>query len=81
MNVKPIEYPQLGKRLETLHPLMFGSRRLCKGISDALGKEAKQIIATHAKDFAVIRLARTCDQDAAKKLAADWLIADDNEVT
>lgn len=76
--VKPPAYPKLGERFEALHPLMFGSKQLCKGISDALGKEAKLIYASHTKDFAVVHLAQTCDKELARKLASDWLIKELN---
>ena len=74
MKVKPPAFPELGERFEDLHPLMFGSKRLCKGISDALGGDARLIRATHATDFAVVRLAKTCDRESARTRAADWLI-------
>lgn len=75
-NVKPEGYSQLGDRFDALHPLMFGSKRLCKGISDALGREARLIVAGHAKDFAAIRLVLTDERESLKRRAASWLIDD-----
>ena len=79
--VKPPAYPELGERFESLHPLMFGSRRLCTGISDALGKEAKLVTANRARDFAVVRSAPTCNEESAKKRVVDWLITGTDKLT
>lgn len=72
-NVKPSAYPILGKRLEALHPVMFGSKRLCEGISKALGKGARVTTGTHASHFAVVRLGLNVDIEAATRRAANWL--------
>jgi hypothetical protein len=74
MKVKFAAYPELGERFEALHSLMFGSRRVCEGISRALGKNASLIVASHAQDFASVRIAASCDMQRARGLAADWLI-------
>jgi hypothetical protein len=81
LKVKPPAYPQLGERFEDLHPLMFGSRRICEGISGALGKQAKLITASRPKDFAVVRLAASCDRELAKERVADWLITGTDKLT
>ena len=81
MKVKPLAYPDLGNRFEALHPLMFGSKKLCVGISEALGKEAKLTTAIHARDFAVVRLAPKCDVESARSRAADWLINGTDKLT
>jgi len=75
MNIKPPAYPELGDRFEALHSLMFGSRRLCEGLSSALGEQAKLITSSNALDFAVVRLASICNKESASELAANWLIA------
>ena len=72
--VKPSAYRELGERFESLHPVMFGSKKLCEGISEALGKEAKLTAAIHVKDLAVICLVSKCDMESARSRAADWLI-------
>jgi hypothetical protein len=81
MKVKPPAYPELGDRFEALHPLMFGSKRLCVGISNALGKDTKLRTASNASDFAVVRLAPGCDKESARIRAADWLISDADKLT
>ena len=81
MKVKQPAYPELGDRFEALHPLMFGSKLLCEGISKALGKGTKLTIASHAKDFAVVRLPQTFDKELLTNRAADWLIRGADKLT
>ncbi|MEJ0088210.1 MAG: hypothetical protein WDM80_00405 [Limisphaerales bacterium] len=78
--VKPTAYPKLGERFEALHSLMFGSKRLCKGISKALGKEAELHAECSENDFAVVRLSQSCDKESAKRRAANWLIKTNNRM-
>lgn len=73
-NARIAAYPDLGKRFEDLHPLMFGSKQLCKGISDALGVEASLYEASLAKDLAIVRLAHGIDRKTAISRSAKWLI-------
>lgn len=58
-NVKPSAYEKIGRRFENLHPIMFGSRRLCEGFARALKKNAKIMTAQHAANFAVLRVRNT----------------------
>jgi hypothetical protein len=80
MNIKPPAYSELGERFEALHPLMFGSKRLCRGLGVALGKDVKLFAASDAKDLAVVRLSPACDMESAKKRAADWLMTGEDKL-
>jgi hypothetical protein len=74
--IKPPTYAKLGDKFENLHPLMFGSKRICEGISKALGKEASLTITNREKNFAIICLSPIGDMESARKRAARWLIDD-----
>ena len=74
-NVFSTDYAALGLRFEALHPLMFGYKKTCAGIKDALGNYAKLTIGRHAKDFAVISLYSGCNISIASLRAASWLIS------
>jgi len=73
-NLMPPAYPQLGRRFDKLHPLMFGNRGLCRDIAQALGSDAKLIIGNGEGSMAVIRLNPECDITAAGKRASKWLL-------
>ncbi|MBE0541158.1 MAG: hypothetical protein IH623_07215 [Verrucomicrobia bacterium] len=64
-NTWPSYYPELGARLEALHPLMFGSKRLCAKMSKALGKHARVLPGNQVRDFSVVRLDERCDISSA----------------
>jgi hypothetical protein len=75
MNVQPQAYPELGKRFDVPHRLMFGSKKVCEGIAAALGKDAKLIIGDRGKDFGVVRLATPEKMQQWKIAAKKWLLA------
>jgi hypothetical protein len=70
----PKQYPELGKKIDDLHPIMFGAKQVYSELAVALGKDAKLICGTGASDFAVIRLNTKCDITAAKERAKNWLL-------
>ncbi|MGZ5544895.1 MAG: hypothetical protein ACXWIU_09480 [Limisphaerales bacterium] len=70
----PPAYPELGQRFEALHPVMFGSKRVCNGIGAVLGKEARIFASTAISDFAVVRLDIGCESEAVRRRVASLLL-------
>jgi hypothetical protein len=56
-NIEPPAYPVLGSRFDTLHPVMFGKRALCKGIARAVGRNARFIPARAGNAFGIVEIA------------------------
>jgi hypothetical protein len=74
-NVEPAARPELGKRFEALHPLMFGSQKACVPLVRALGKDARLISGSRVDDFAVVRLRDGCDLSEASQRVARLLLS------
>src|SRR5580765_244491 len=64
--LRPPAYPDLGQRFDALHPVMFGSKKVCDGIGSALGKCARVISGSTLSNFAVVRLNAKCETQAAR---------------
>ena len=75
----PTKYPELGRRFDALHPILFGDKRLCERIGQALGQDAKVIASRSLKDSAVVRLAPGCDIADASRSASEWLLLDQDQ--
>jgi hypothetical protein len=71
----PRDYPKLGARMDAMHPVLFGSTRLCEGISSALGGKARLIKAKPRSERAVVLLRPKCNLREATFQARKWLIA------
>jgi hypothetical protein len=78
-NAKGSDYSMLGNRIDDLHPLIFGSARLCNGLSKALRKDVKILFGKESRKFAVVRLKSKCDIPSARLQAGRWLIPRVNE--
>ncbi|MBN9692009.1 MAG: hypothetical protein J0M24_17340 [Verrucomicrobia bacterium] len=76
----PSAYPELGRRFDGLHPVMFGSKKLCQGIGSALDKDARVLVSDAMSDFAVVRLTVGCESEAARRRASPWLLLRAGEV-
>ena len=72
--IKPTAYPELGERFDSLHPIMFGSRRVCEGIAKVLAKKVKVHRGRNWKEFTVIRLRGIDEGDTEKVRGAGWLV-------
>ena len=72
--VLPTAYPVLGERFEALHPLMFGSSKICNGIGSALGKDARVLPSHVLKDFAVLRVYEHPKPQTAYDALSVWLL-------
>jgi hypothetical protein len=72
--VKPPAYPELGRRFDNLHPLMFGSRRVCEGIASLLPRKANLLYGKNTKDFAVVHLRKIDEADTETVRSAGWLV-------
>ncbi|HLX69590.1 MAG TPA: hypothetical protein VKV04_08180 [Verrucomicrobiae bacterium] len=70
----PASYPEMGRRFDDLHPLMFGAKQLCSHIAEAVGGGAKLICGPNGSDFAAIRLNPKCDIAVVRERAKEWLL-------
>lgn len=70
----PSAYPDLGELFDALHPVMFGSKKVCRGIGAALDKDAHVIVSAAISDFAVVRLGVGCDTEAASRRVSPWIL-------
>ncbi|MDB6033048.1 MAG: hypothetical protein JWM16_3386, partial [Verrucomicrobiales bacterium] len=74
-NVWPYSYPELGRRFDALHPILFGCITPCQGLSSALDKDAHLIKSKVFSNFAAVRISEDCDLEEAKRRASKWLIS------
>ena len=72
--VLPNSYPELGKKFDSLHPVLFGSKQLCYRIESVLKDIARVIPSSVLRDFAVLRLSPSCDMQSAQKLVSRWIV-------
>lgn len=70
----PSAYPELGERFDGLHPVMFGSKKVCREIEAALEGDARVIASAAISDFAVMRLKVDCDSEAAKRRVSSLML-------
>lgn len=70
----PSAYPELGQRFDALHPVMFGSKKVCDGIGSSLGKEARVIPSDTISDFAVVRLCVGSESTDASRRVLPWIL-------
>lgn len=70
----PTLYSYLGEKFDDLHPIIFGSKRLCVNLSAALGRDAKLIENPRASDFAVVRVDCESIEDSGRLRAKECLL-------
>lgn len=75
MKVKPPAYSKLGAKFDTLHDVMFGSKRLCEKIGRAIGRDAKLVTAKSPMNFGAVVVKLGSDLARARERAGKWLIA------
>jgi hypothetical protein len=73
-NVRPRAFAELGTRFEATHSLMFGSKEICQQIKHSFRQRAKLFTSPTLKDFGVILLDESCQNDLAEKAKFPWLI-------
>jgi hypothetical protein len=69
----PSAYPELGQKFEALHPVMFGSKKVCEGIGSALGKDAEVIPSVAINNFGVVRLKADRETLVASSRLSAWI--------
>ncbi len=70
----PPGYPFLGKNIDQLHPLIFGSKELCSGIGRALKRDAKLFPPLCNGSLTALLVRKSCDVAAATPRAKRWLL-------
>jgi hypothetical protein len=70
----PPTYPELGRRFDALHPILFGDEHVCASVGRRLGQDSRIIESRSLADFAVLRLASGCDIGDASRRVSEWLL-------
>ncbi len=70
----PPAYPELGRKFDTLHPVMFGGTSVCESIAEALGNNARLVHSRALKNFSVIRLKTGCRLNELRNLVSNWML-------
>jgi len=70
----PPAYPEMGRKFDDLHPLIFGSKAVCNPLSKALGTDGKLMCIEGFPLLATIRLNPQCDIAATRRRVSRWLL-------